>query len=170
MRRESISSAFEKYRTVSRIRNNFQIPHNRSTGWLITKFRVFAISRTRSFSSNIKISDQFIEMKYQYDIHNKRVVFITNNRQFFVFKTVWYRRLNCIASKYAGKIDEIDTLIYKRNLYMVSYVILRVSVRTKNMLSVTSSKESCLIEVMFSIIEFISFIIQLSKGSNAKGR
>ena len=35
-------------------------------------------------------------------------------------------------------------------------------------LSVTSSKKSCLIEVMFSIIEFISFVIQFTKGSNAK--
>ena len=32
------------------------------------------------------------------------------------------------------------------------------------MLSVTSSKKSCLIEVMLSIIEFNSFLIQYMKG------
>ena len=36
------------------------------------------------------------------------------------------------------------------------------------MLSVTSSKKSCLIEVMLSIIEFNSFLIQYMKGSNTK--
>ena len=42
----------------------------------------------------------------------------------------------------------------------------RVNVWSKSMLSVTSSKKSCMIEVMFSIIEFISFFIQFTKGSN----
>ena len=44
----------------------------------------------------------------------------------------------------------------------------RVNVWSKSMLSVTSSKKSCMIEVMFSIIEFISFFIQFTKGSNTK--
>ena len=120
VRRETIFRTSEKYRTVSPSRNNFQIPHKSMTCWLITEFRVFAISRTRSICSNIKISDQFIEIRYQYDIPNKRVKFITNDRQFFVFKTVWHRRLNCVVSKYAWKIDKIDTLINKQNFYIVS--------------------------------------------------
>ena len=45
---------------------------------------------------------------------------------------------------------------------------MRVNVKTRNMLSVTTSKESCLIEVMFTNIEFSSFFIQLTKGSNTK--
>ena len=44
----------------------------------------------------------------------------------------------------------------------------RANVWSKTMLSVTSSKKSCMIEVMFSIIEFISFFIQFTKGSNTK--
>ena len=35
-----------------------------------------------------------------------------------------------------------------------------------SMLSVTSSKKSCMIGVMFTIIEFISFFIQFTKGNN----
>ena len=38
------------------------------------------------------------------------------------------------------------------------------------MLSLTPRKESCSIEVLFSIIEFISFNVQLTKGSKTKGR
>ena len=44
----------------------------------------------------------------------------------------------------------------------------RVNVWSKSMLSVTSNKKSCMIEVMFSIIKFISFFIQFTKGSNTK--
>ena len=40
----------------------------------------------------------------------------------------------------------------------------RVNVWSKSMLRVTSSKKSCMIEVMFTIIEFISFFIQSTKG------
>ena len=36
----------------------------------------------------------------------------------------------------------------------------RVNVWSKSMLNVTSSKKSCLIEVIFSIIELISFFIK----------
>ena len=55
--------------------------------------------------------------------------------------------------------------MYEWGFEKVPYMInLQVNVRTKSMLNVTSSKESCLIEVMFSIIEFISFSIQLQRG------
>ena len=45
-------------------------------------------------------------------------------------------------------------------------IYFRVNVWSKSMLSITSSKKSCMIEVMFSIIEFISFLTQFTKGSN----
>ena len=62
-----------------------------------------------------------------------------------------------------------DTLINEWNFDKVPYMIhFRVNVWSKSMLSVTSSKKSCLIEVMFSNIEFISFSIQYTKGSNTK--
>ena len=71
-----------------------------------------------------------------------------------IFKTEWYRRINCIISKYTRLIDEIDTLIDEFDSDDVTVMIyLRVYVWTKSMLSVTSSKESSLIELMFSIIE-----------------
>ena len=43
----------------------------------------------------------------------------------------------------------------------------RVNVWSRGMLSLTSSKKSCMIEVMFSNIEFISFF-KFTKGSNTK--
>ena len=46
--------------------------------------------------------------------------------------------------------------------------LIGVNAWSKSMLSVTLSKKSCLIEVMFSIVEFISFFIKYTKGSNTK--
>ena len=55
------------------------------------------------------------------------------------------------------------------NGILVPYMIhSRVNIWSKSMLSVTSSKKSCMIEVMFSVVEFISFFIQFTKGSNTK--
>ena len=66
-----------------------------------------------------------------------------------------------------GKCDEIDALIdewyFDKGPYMIHF---RVNVWSKSMLSVTSSKKSCMIEVIFSIIEFICFFVQFTKGSN----
>ena len=60
---------------------------------------------------NIKISNQFIEIEYC--TSNRFILFITNNRRFFIFKIIWYRRFNCIFSKYTRWIDEIDTRVGK---------------------------------------------------------
>ena len=88
---------------------------------------------------------------------------------FFIFKIIRYRRYNCIISKYTRLIDEFDTFIDEWNFDKVPNMIhFRVNVWSKSMLSVTSSKNGCLIEVMFSIIEFISFFIQFTKGSNTE--
>ena len=44
-------------------------------------------------------------------------------------------------------------------LKCLMWLIFRINVRTKSMLSITSSKVSCFIQIMFSIIKFIRFII-----------
>ena len=51
---------------------------------VITKFRIFTISRIRGTSFNIKIRNLFIEIKYS--ITDRFVIFITNNRRFRVFE------------------------------------------------------------------------------------
>ena len=72
-------------------------------------------------------------------------IFITNNRRFFIFKLIRNRRFNCIISKYA---DEIDILIDEWSIDKVPNMIhFPVNVWSKRMLSVTSSKNSCLIEL-----------------------
>ena len=54
-------------------------------------------------------------------------------------------------------------------ILIVPYMIhFRVNVWSKNMLSVSLSKKSCMIEVTFSIIESVSFFIQFTKGSKTK--
>ena len=62
-----------------------------------------------------------------------------------------------------------SVIIYERDFDKVSYMTnFRVNVWTKSMLSVPSSKKSCLIEVMFYFIEFISFFLQRTKETNTK--
>ena len=64
---------------------------------------------------------------------------------------------------------EIDTLTDEGYFDKVPNMIhFRVNVWSKSMLNVTTNKKSCLIEVMFPIIEFISFFVQFTKGSNTK--
>ena len=83
---------------------------------------------------------------------------------FLIFKIIRNRLFNCIISK-----SLIDTLIDEWYFDKVPNMIhVRVNVWPKRMLSVTSSKKSCMIEVMFSIIELINFFIQFTKGSNTK--
>ena len=95
---------------------------------------------------------------FEYCTSNRFIIFITSNRRTFIFKITKYRRFNCTVSKYARCVDEIDTLIDEWNFDKVPNLIhFRFNVWSKSVLSVTSSTKSCLIEAMFSIIEFISF-------------
>ena len=68
-----------------------------------------------------------------------------------------YEGIDDIISKYAKYIYEF---INEWNFDEVSIVgKFRINVRTKSILSITSSKMSCLIQMMFSIIKFIRHII-----------
>ena len=72
-----------------------------------------------------------------------------------------------VLSLLVYKVDRFNnTLIDEWDFDKLPYMInLRVNVWTKSMLSVTSIKKSCLIEVMFSIIELLAFS---SKGIDTK--
>ena len=37
---------------------------------------------------------------FEYCTSNRFVIFTKHNRRFFIFKIIWYRRFNCINSKY----------------------------------------------------------------------
>ena len=56
--------------------------------------------------------------------------------------------------------NSIPLRIHEWNFDEVSNMVnFRTNVRTKNMLSITYSKESCFIQIMFSIIKFTCLII-----------
>ena len=61
-----------------------------------------------------------------------------------------------LLSRNMLEIYEFNTFINERNFDVSNMVNFRINVRKK---SVTSSKESCLIQIMFSIIKFIRLII-----------
>ena len=68
--------------------------------------------------------------------------------------------ITLLSRNMLGKSMNSNTFINEWNFDEVSNVVnFRINVRTKSMLSITSSKESCFIQIMFSIIKFIRLII-----------
>ena len=60
--------------------------------------------------------------------------------------------------------NSINTFINEWNCDEVSNMVyFRINVRTKSMLSITSSKESCFIQIMFSIINLFASSFKLRK-------
>ena len=68
--------------------------------------------------------------------------------------------ITLLSRNMLGKsMNSIPLLINGILMKCLMWLINRINVRTKSMLSITSSKESCFIQIMFSIIKFIRLII-----------
>ena len=108
---------------------------------------------------NVKIRNKFIEIKYS--VSNGLVIFITNYWWFRILEISRYRRSNGSSLKILGKsINSIPLFIYERNFYELPFVIyFRIDKWTESMLSITSSQECSIVQLVIPIVEFISLSI-----------
>ena len=83
-RRRLIFRTLRDYRANPRIRNDFQIGRNNMTRSRINIFRVLKVSGVRGTSFDIKIRNNFIEIKY--GAPNSFITFITNDWYFTILE------------------------------------------------------------------------------------
>ena len=106
---------------------------------------------------NVKIRNKFAEIKYS--ISYGLVIFITNYRWFRILEIHRHRRSNGSVLKDTRSINSI-LFIYERKFYEMPFVIFfRIDKWTEGMLSITSSQECSIVQLMTPIVEFISLSI-----------
>ena len=102
---------------------------------------------------NVKIRNKFIEIKYS--VSNGLVIFITNFRWFRILKLSRYRRSNGSVLKDTRSVNKFNSFIYERNFYEMPFVIcFRIDKWTESMLSITSSQECVIVQLVITIGEF----------------
>ena len=107
---------------------------------------------------NVKIRNKFIEIKYS--VSNGLVIFITNYWWFRILEISRYRRSNRSVLKDTRQVNKFNSFIYERNFYEMSFVIyFRIDKWTESMLSITSSQECSIVQLVIPIVEFISLSI-----------
>ena len=88
------------------------------------------------------------------------VIFITNYWWFRILEVSRYRRSNGSVLKDTRQINKFNSFIYEGNFYEMSFVIcFRIDKRTESMLSITSSHECSIVQLVIPIVEFISLSI-----------
>ena len=124
----------------------------------INKFGIFTISWIRNVCMNVKIRNKFIEIKYS--VSNGLVIFITNYRWLRILEISSYRRSNVSVLKDNRYVNKFNSFIFERNFYEMPFVIcFRIDKWTESMLSITSSQECSIVQLVISIVEFISLSI-----------
>ena len=138
IRRKSEFRSFRNNISYPRFRNNFQITSNYMASSRIAIHWVFTISGIRSASINIKIWNKFIKIKNDWSY--RFVIFIAYYRCFRILKISrngWDHRT---VPEDTRQIYKIHSSFNERYLDVMTFVInFRIDVRTKSMLSITSS-------------------------------
>ena len=105
---------------------------------------------------NAKIRNKFIEIKYS--VSNGLVIFTTNYRWFRILEISRYRRSNGSVLNDTRLV--FNSFIYEGNFYEMPFVIcFRIDKWTESMLSITSSQERSIVQLVIPIVEFISLSI-----------
>ena len=88
------------------------------------------------------------------------IIFITNYRWFRILGISRYRRNNGFVLKDTRQVNKFNSFIYERNFYEMPFVIcFRIDKWTENMLSITSSQECSIVQLVIPIVESISLSI-----------
>ena len=95
---DSISLSFIDNLMNFTMKNNYQILSNNVTSCRITEFRIFAFLGIGTVNINIKIRNNFIEIRYC--ISNRFVILVTNYRFFSIQEVSRKRRNNRFISKH----------------------------------------------------------------------
>ena len=100
----------------------------------------------------VSVPDHCLSFYFSYGL----VIFITSYRWFRVLEISRYRRSNGSILKDTRKVNKFNSFIYERNFYEMPFVIcFRIDKWTESMLSITSSQECSIVQLVIPILDFL---------------